>query len=131
MDSKEKDLCDYRMNNALETIETANWCVENKHYKDAINRCYYAAFYATKAVLALDSIDFKRHKDVVAYFNKNYIAAEKLPREVGKKLANLQRKRENSDYDDFFVASLEETEKQLEAAKYIIEQIQIYLEQIR
>lgn len=68
---------------------------------------------------------------MVAYFNKNYIATEKLPREVGKKLANLQRKRENSDYDDFFVASLEETEKQLEAAKYIIEQIQKYLERIR
>lgn len=124
MDNKENDLCNYRLNSALETMETANWCVENKHYKDAINRCYYAA----KAILALESVDFKRHKDVVAYFNKNYIATDKLPREVGKKLANLQRKRENSDYDDFFVASLEETEKQLEAAKYIIEQIQKYLE---
>lgn len=128
MDNKEKDLCNYRLNSALETMETANLCVENKHYKDAINRCYYAAFYAAKAVLALEAVDFKRHKDVVAYFNKNYIATNKLPREVGKKLANLQRKRENSDYDDFFVASLEETEKQLKAAKYIIEQIQKYLE---
>ncbi|MBQ8199758.1 MAG: hypothetical protein IJZ76_10085 [Lachnospiraceae bacterium] len=39
----------------------------------------------------------------------------------------MQRKRENSDYDDFFVASLEETEKQLEAAEYIIGEIQKYL----
>lgn len=129
MGNKERDLCDHRMKGALETMETANWCVENRHYKDAINRCYYAAFYAAKAVLALESVDFKRHKDVVAYFNKKYIATGKLPRDVGKKMANLQRKRENSDYDDFFVASLEETEKQLQAAKYIIEQIQKYLEQ--
>lgn len=127
MGNKEKDLCNYRLNSALETLETANWCVANRHYKDAINRCYYAAFYAAKAVLALESVDFKRHKDVVAYFNKNYIATDRFPRDVGKKLANLQRKRENSDYDDFFVASLEEAEKQLEAAKYIIELIQKYL----
>lgn len=71
----------------------------------------------------METVDFKRHKDVVAYFNKNYIATNKLPRDVGKKLANLQRKRENSDYDDFFTASLEGTEKQLAAAKYIIEEI--------
>lgn len=129
MDNKEKDLCEYRIASALETMETAKWCAENKHYKDAINRCYYAAFYATKAVLALESVDFKRHKDVVAYFNKNYIATDKFPREVGKKLANLQRKRENSDYDDFFIASLEETEKQLQSAEYIIEEVQKYLKE--
>lgn len=129
MDNKEKDLCEYRIASALETMETAKWCVDNKHYKDAINRCYYAVFYAVKAVLALESVDFKRHKDVVAYFNKNYIATDKFPRAVGKRLANLQRKRENSDYDDFFIASLEETEKQLESAEDIIEEIQKYLKE--
>ncbi len=127
MDNKEKDLCHYRIDSALETMETAKWCVESEHYKDAINRCYYAAFYAVKAVLALEGVDFKRHKDVVAYFNQNYIATDKFPREVGKKLANLQRKRENSDYDDFFIASLEETEKQLESAEYIIVEIRKYI----
>lgn len=55
MDSKEKDLCQYRISSALETLETAKWCVSNRHYKDAINRCYYAAFYAAKAVLALEN----------------------------------------------------------------------------
>lgn len=127
MNKKEMDLCRYRISNALETLETANWCVTSKHYKDAINRCYYAAFYAAKAVLALESIDFKRHKDVVSYFNKHYIATGILPREVGKKLSHLQRKRENSDYDDFFIASLKESEAQLKSAEYIIDTIQKYL----
>lgn len=47
-------------------------CISAKHYKDAINRSYYASFYAIKAVLAMEKIDFKRHKDVMAYFNKTY-----------------------------------------------------------
>lgn len=53
MDNKAKDLCLYRIQNAKETLDTANLCIEHKRYKDAINRCYYAAFYAIKAVLAL------------------------------------------------------------------------------
>ena len=60
MDSKAEDLCIYRYRTALETLETAKLCMENRHYKDAINRGYYAAFYAIKAVLALGADDFKR-----------------------------------------------------------------------
>ncbi len=74
-DNKAINLCIYRINNANETLDTARLCVEHKRYKDAINRCYYAAFYAIKAALALEQIDFKRHKDAVAYFNQNYVAS--------------------------------------------------------
>lgn len=43
---KRQDLCDYRIDQAKETINVAKLCFENGHYKDAINRAYYAAFYA-------------------------------------------------------------------------------------
>lgn len=49
----------YRLQTAKSTFETAKLCIEYKHYKDAINRCYYAAFYAVKAVLALEEKDVK------------------------------------------------------------------------
>ena len=99
--NKAVDLCVYRMNNAKETLETAKLCMDHKRYKDTINRSYYAAFYAVKAVLALEEKDFKRHKDAVAYFNQNYVAIGLFDREIGKKLGRLKRKREASDYDDF------------------------------
>lgn len=106
--NKAIDLCVYRMNNAQETLDTAKLCMEYKRYKDAINRCYYATFYAVKAVLALEEVDFKRHKDAVAYFNQNYVATNIFEREIGKRLGRLKRKRETSDYDDFYVASYDE-----------------------
>ena len=84
---------------ARETLQVAQECFEGNHYKDAINRSYYAAFYAVKAVLALEERDFKRHKDVVAYFNKEYVATEIFPRELGRKLGRLKQLREKSDYD--------------------------------
>lgn len=101
--------------------------MDNKRYKDAINRCYYAAFYAVKAVLALEEIDFKRHKDAVAYFNQNYVATDIFNREIGKRLSRLKRKRETSDYDDFYVASCEEAEEQYEAAELIVKSVQTFL----
>ena len=127
MQDKAKALCVYRINSALETLEVVRVCIESKHYKDAINRSYYASFYAIKAVLAMEGTDFKRHKDVVAYFNKNYVATGHFDKSLGRMLANLQQTRETSDYDDFFIASKEEAEIQCESAGNIIEAVKQYL----
>ncbi len=127
--NKAMDLCIYRMQNAIETLDTAKLCMDNKRYKDTINRSYYAAFYAVKAVLALEEIDFKRHKDVVAYFNQHYVATDIFEREVGKFLGRLKRKRENSDYDDFYIASADEATEQYEAAEMIVLKVRDYLEE--
>ena len=126
-DNRKKELSAYRMDGARETIKVAEDCFNGKHYRDAINRSYYAAFYAVKAVLALDERDFKRHKDVIAYFNQYYVASENLSKDIGRKIARLQQKREKSDYDDFYIASKEEAEEQIGNAKSIIAAIQDYL----
>lgn len=128
LDNKKWDLSQYRLNTAEETLVVAQECLGNNHYKDAINRSYYAAFYAARAVLAIEGVDFKRHKDVVAHFNKEYVATGKVPRDLGRLLARLQQKREQSDYDDFFIASREEAEKQLKNAISIVAGIKQYLE---
>ncbi len=129
MTDKQMDLSLYRLKQAEETIGSAKLCKDNHYLKDAINRAYYAAFYAVKSVLALESTDFKRHKDVVAYFNQNYVAANIFSKESGRALARLQRKREASDYDDFYVASMEEAEEQIEFAERITDEVKKYLKE--
>lgn len=128
MTEKQKNLCFYRISQAEETIGSANLCLENSFYKDAINRSYYAAFYGVKAVLALENVDFKRHKDVIAYFNRNYVATGYFQGSIGHLLARLQKKRETSDYDDFFIASYKEAREQLEAAENILREIKKFIE---
>lgn len=128
MSEKKIDLCIYRMRSAIETLGVSALCLESQHYKDSINRSYYAAFYAVKAVLALEEIDFKRHKDAVAYFNKTYVATDIFPREIGKKLGRLKQEREISDYDDFYIASSTDAEEQYAAAELIIAEVKKYLD---
>lgn len=127
-DNRRESLCNYRMAAARETLQVAQECFEGNHYKDAINRSYYAAFYAVKAVLALEERDFKRHKDVMAYFTQKYVAADVFPRDIGRKLARLQQKREKSDYDDFFIASREEAAEQIGYTQEVVALIADYLE---
>ena len=76
--------------------------------------------------LALEEVDFKRHKDAVAYFNKTYVATDIFPREIGKKLGRLKQEREISDYDDFYIASKEEAERQVSVADEFIQLIEAY-----
>ena len=128
--SRQEELSAYRLQESEDSLKVAKLCLDSGLYKDSINRSYYAAFYAIKAVLALGTIDFKRHKDVMAYFNKTYVATEIFPRELGRRIGMLQRVREQSDYDDFYIASKDKAEEQYETAGMVIEKVKSYLEKI-
>lgn len=127
MDERRIELSKYRMEQSEISLRVAKLVLENKMYKDAINRSYYAAFYAIKAVLTLEKVDFKRHKAVIAHFNKNYVATGKFPKEVGRTIGTLQQIREKSDYDDFYVASSQLATEQVAAAERIISLIKDFL----
>lgn len=116
MDNRKQDLSNYRLSQAEDSIKVAQMSFDNGLYKDSINRSYYAAFYAVKAVLALEEVDFKRHKDAIGYFNKTYVATEKFSKELGRKIGMLKQLREKSDYDDFYIAGKEEAENQIKTA---------------
>lgn len=130
LDNRQKDLSAYRLQEAKDSLKVAENCLKENFYKDSINRSYYAAFYAVKSVLALKTIDFKRHKDVMAYFNKEYVASGVFPREIGRLIGMMQRVREKSDYDDFYIASKEKAEEQFESATIVIEAVKKYLEKM-
>lgn len=112
---------------AESTYHIAELCLENEGLRDAVNRSYYAVFYALRAVLALERVDFKRHKDVVAYFDQYYVATNKFEHEIGKRIGRLKTMREDCDYDDFFVLEKDEVLAQLETVEVVISAIKKYL----
>lgn len=119
----------YRLEKAKDTLDTAEAILKiGKDFTSANNRAYYAIFYAIKAVLAIEQIDFKKHKDVIAYFNKNYVNKEIFPKNIGRRIAQAQRIREDSDYDDEYQPSLEKTQNQIDTAKEFIDLAEKYIE---
>lgn len=71
---------------------------------------------------------FKRHKDTLGYFNKNYVATNIFPRELGRKIIKAEEIRHASDYDTFYIASKEVTLQQIETAEQLVTLVADYYE---
>lgn len=78
---------------------------------------------------ALKGLDFKKHKTLLASFNKEYVATQIFPREFGKRISTLALIREQSDYNDFYVASKQESQQQVEIAEELVTAIDNYIKQ--
>jgi len=121
------ELAKHRLEQAKENFEEAEILYRANKFKGANNRAYYCIFHSIKAVLALEPIDFKRHKDVIGYFNKNYVNTEVFPKDIGKRIVKSSKVREDSDYDDEYSVDSEKTMIQIETAKELIELVEKYL----
>jgi len=96
-------------------------------YKGANNRTYYSIFHAINAIHALDGKAYKRHKDAIGNFNKDYVKTEIFPRSLGRKIAEVGEIRHASDYDDFYVAVKAETEEAIAAADEFLLAVEKYI----
>ena len=123
-----KELVNHRLEQAKEDLIVSKALYDLKLYKSSNNRAYYSIFHSIKAVFALEPIDFKRNKDVIAYFNKNYVHTEIFPRSIGRRIADASKIREDSDYDDEFVVKSEDTLAQIKTAEELINLVEKYIE---
>lgn len=121
-----EDLCRHRIQTAKDDLNAAKILLEAKEYKSANNRAYYAIFHAINAVHALQGKEYKKHKDAIGNFNREYVKTEIFPRDMGRKIGEAEEIRHASDYDDFYLASREETERQVSVAKDFIAMIETY-----
>ena len=121
-----RDLCLYRIQTAKKNLKSAKILFDAQEYKDANNRAYYAIFHAINAIHALNGHAYKRHKDAVANFNKDYVKTEIFPRGIGRKIGEAEVIRHASDYDDFYIASCEETERQIAVADEFVCMVENY-----
>lgn len=120
------DLVRYRIETAKSDLLSANILLKEREYRGANNRAYYAIYHAISAVHALDGKSYKRHKDTLANFNKDYVKTEIFPKAFGRRIARAEEIRHASDYDDFYIATKEKAEEQIATAKELIEQVETY-----
>lgn len=122
-----EDVARYKFEQAKDDLETAKILLEAGKYKAANNRAYYSCFHAIDAVLAKEPIAFKKHKDTLSYFNKNYVHTEIFPRSIGRKISRLEIIRHKSDYDTFYIASRDDAAEQIEVAEEVVDLVKNYL----
>ncbi len=93
---------DYRLEKSDETLEVARILVEHQKWNSAINRIYYAVYYAVSALLFRDELSTKTHAGVKSQFFLGYIKDGPIDARFGKVYSDLFDWRHKGDYNDFF-----------------------------
>jgi uncharacterized protein (UPF0332 family) len=101
-DFKPEDYINYRLQKAKETILETKILIENKLWNTAINRMYYACFYAVGALLLKNGVQVSTHTGCRQKFGELFIQTGFISKALGKHYAGLFEKRQKGDYNDFF-----------------------------
>lgn len=124
-----KDLARYRYERASEELENAKAMLDSSKYKMALNRSYYSIFHGMRAVNVLDEFDSSKHSGVIAHFNQYHVKTGDFSKEASKIIRTASEMREHADYEDFFIASRQDAEEQVEKAQVFYQFITDYLHQ--
>ena len=124
-----KALSQARIERAKELLEEAETLLANEKYKSANNRAFYSIEKSIKALLSDKMIDADSHNGCLRQFNVHFIKDEIGGFGPGdyKRVADAQRIRNNSDYDDFYIADKDECIRQIETAREFFNKASEYI----
>lgn len=86
----------------------------------AINRAYYACFYAASAVLILDERHFVKHAGVRSAVHEHLVHTGRIPKDIGDAYSALMETRQDADYKETGVWTSEKAAKALDTARRIV-----------
>ncbi len=99
-------IVNYRLERAKETLKEADYNTEGGYYNAAVNRLYYACYYAAAALLLNHEIDANTHNGVKTQLSMHFVRTGRLSLEHGATFSLLFEKRQSSDYSDFAYCDL-------------------------
>ncbi|NBC08661.1 MAG: HEPN domain-containing protein [Bacteroidetes bacterium] len=128
-DEERGDYVKYRLEKSEETLEAAELLMNNEKWNSAINRLYYASFYAVTGLLVKSGIyNTKSHSGVKNQFFLNFIKNKKIDNEFGKLYGDLFDWRQKGDYGDFFDFEEKDVKPLLERVQGLIKAIKQEIE---
>jgi uncharacterized protein (UPF0332 family) len=100
-DEERSLLIDYRLKRSKETLLEADNLIADDFYNAAVNRLYYACYYAVIALLLKNGISAQTHHGVKQMFSLHFIATGKIDKTHSVFYGRLFNDRMSGDYDDF------------------------------
>lgn len=83
-DSERRELVNYSLSKAKSTLEEVNLHISNELWGTAINRLYYACYYAVSALLINHKIKVQTHAGVRRKFGLYFIREGVIDKNLGK-----------------------------------------------
>jgi uncharacterized protein len=123
------DYVQYRLARARESIEVARLVLDQGHLHDAINRLYYACFYAVSALLLTGGLSSSKHTGIRSLFGHHWIRTGKFPARMGHFYQMLFELRQKSDYADLASFRQEDVEIWHNEASSFVARVSVAVEE--
>jgi uncharacterized protein (UPF0332 family) len=127
-DEERRQLAAMRMARADIVLADASMLVDRGSTLSAVNRCYYAMFYAASALAIRDDCDFHKHRAVISWFNREYVNTGRFSRESGKSFRMAFDQRCDADYTDVATFTAEQVAAMLQHARRFVAEVKSLLQ---
>ncbi|GHT44345.1 DNA-binding protein [Bacteroidia bacterium] len=98
-DTERKVVIALRLENAQQTLQEAKLLMDNAYWNAAINRMYYACYYAVSALLIKNGIQAQTHTGVRQMLGLHFVKTNLLSSKNNAFYSDLFAKRHSGDYD--------------------------------
>jgi uncharacterized protein (UPF0332 family) len=109
---------------AKDTLSEISILTENKLWRNAANRLYYACFYAANALLINDGHQAHTHSGVKTLLSLNYAKDNIIDKNFISIYSNLFRMRQRGDYEDWITINEDDIIPLIEPAQKFIAEIE-------
>ena len=123
MKEEREALVRYRLEQADESLESAQLLLDNGKYRPAVSRSYYAMFYAVLALMAKKKHHSSKHSGAIAIFNREFVKTGMFDKDFSRWLQEAFDLRQRADYREMFSISYERTKRVLEHALAFVAEV--------
>jgi len=125
MNNNEKaNLIAYKLERARSTLLEGELMFNNNFYNAAVNRIYYAYFYAVSALLLNNEIKARKHSGVIQMFGLHFVATGIISKETGKFYTEVFDMRSSGDYEDLICFIADDVTPLIAPARQLINEIE-------
>ena len=114
---------------AHEALAAADDNIRLAHYATAINRAYYAMFYAANALLATKGIQRAKHSSALAAFRQEFVKPGLIEAEYSDSYGDAMDARHEADYTIDVRLTRNSTQDYLEDAQRFVARVEHYLKE--
>lgn len=122
-----RDLMHYRLEQAHETLREAIVLRDAAAYRGALNRAYYAMFYALLGLLATRQLGTSKHSGAIALFDREFVKTGLFSSDLSRALHLAFDRRQVHDYGEMIAIDVAIVNLTIAEASAFVTAVEAYL----
>ena len=123
-DEERKSVVSYRLQKAKDTLNEIKDITNLGYWRTAVNRLYYACYYAVSAMLVKHGYSTHTHSGVINMLGMHFVSNGIISKEQGKFYGRLFELRITGDYDDWATFDAVNVQTLIAPAEEFIQEIE-------